>query len=142
MGSDISREALEVAQENARNLGQKNAEFICSDLFEKISGTFGMIVSNPPYIRTAEIRTLEDEVKLHDPLLALDGKEDGLYFYRRITDEAGDYLEPGGYLLFEIGCDQAQDVKSLMEKAGFEETAVVKDLAGLDRVVLGRMPYR
>ena len=142
VGSDISREALEVAQENARNLGQKNAEFICSDLFEKISGTFGMIVSNPPYIRSAEIRTLEDEVKLHDPLLALDGKEDGLYFYRRITDEAGDYLEPGGYLLFETGCDQAQDVKSLMEKAGFEETAVVKDLAGLDRVVLGRMPYR
>ena len=96
-----------------------------------------MIVSNPPYIRTSVIEELEEEVKFHDPLLALDGKEDGLYFYRRIVEESVQYLNVGGRLYFEIGHDQGADVKNLMKDAGFSEVTVKKDLAGLDRVVFG-----
>lgn len=142
VGADLSPEALRVAEENAERIGQDHAEFICSDLFAKIAGTFDMIVSNPPYIRTEEIGRLADEVRLHDPLLALDGKEDGLFFYRKITEGAGEHLVKGGYLLFEIGCGQAADVTGMMSSAGFEEISVVKDLAGLDRVVQGRWPGR
>ena len=115
-----------------------DAEFIQGDLFENISGRFGVILSNPPYIRTEEIESLQDEVRLHDPRLALDGKEDGLYFYRRIIRESRDYLLPGGYLMFEIGYDQAEDVGNLMSEAGYADITVKKDLAGLDRVVCGR----
>ena len=97
-----------------------------------------MILSNPPYIRSAEIDALQEEVRLHDPREALDGREDGLYFYRRITDEAREHLLPGGWLIFEIGYDQAEDVSGLMRSAGYAEVRVKKDLAGLDRVVYGR----
>ena len=99
---------------------------------------YDMIVSNPPYIPTAEIEELMDEVKLHDPRMALDGMEDGLYFYRAITEEAQDYLVPGGWLLYEIGCSQGKDVAALLQKEGFENIEIRQDLAGLDRVVLGR----
>ena len=98
-----------------------------------------MIVSNPPYIETAVIDTLQEEVRLHDPYIALDGKEDGLYFYRRIISEAGKYLKPQGKLMFEIGCDQAGAVEELMKNAGYEQITVKKDLAGLDRVVYGTL---
>lgn len=137
IGADISEKALAVASGNAEALGIE-AEFICGDLFENICGVYSMILSNPPYIRTAEIETLQDEVRLHDPREALDGKEDGLYFYRRIVDEARQYLIPGGYLVFEIGYDQAEDVSRLMREAGYAGVQVKKDLAGLDRVVCGR----
>lgn len=136
-GSDISEDALLVAGRNADSLGI-DAEFIQGDLFENLSGRFGVILSNPPYIRTEEIESLQDEVRLHDPRLALDGKEDGLYFYRRIIRESRDYLLPGGYLMFEIGYDQAEDVGNLMSEAGYADITVKKDLAGLDRVVCGR----
>ncbi|HJA18622.1 MAG TPA: peptide chain release factor N(5)-glutamine methyltransferase [Candidatus Mediterraneibacter ornithocaccae] len=136
-GSDISAKALKIASENARRLGI-TAGFIESDLFEKIDGIFSMIMSNPPYIRSTEISSLQDEVRLYDPVEALDGKEDGLYFYRKIINESPNYLEDGGWLLFEIGYDQAEDVTELMEARGFEEISVKKDLAGLDRVVYGR----
>ena len=96
-----------------------------------------MIVSNPPYIRTSVIETLQEEVKDHDPYLALDGKEDGLYFYRRIIEQTPAYLKKKGWLLFEIGSDQGEDVKNLMEQAGYTGVSVKKDLAGLDRVVFG-----
>ena len=96
-----------------------------------------MILSNPPYIRTAEIEELQEEVRLHDPRMALDGREDGLYFYRRIVSEAREHLEPGGVLAFEIGYDQAEAVSSLLEQAGYTQVSVKKDLAGLDRVVSG-----
>lgn len=135
-GTDISAEALAVACANKEHLNV-NAEFLQSDLFEKVTGPFHMIVSNPPYIRTAVIEELQEEVKGHDPYLALDGREDGLYFYREIIRESGKYLIPGGYLLFEIGCDQAEDVSALMKQAGYREVTVKKDLAGLDRVVFG-----
>ncbi len=136
-GADISEKALSIAGQNADALGIR-AEFIRGDLFENIRGQYGMILSNPPYIRSAEIDALQEEVRLHDPREALDGREDGLYFYRRITDEAREHLLPGGWLIFEIGYDQAEEVSGLMRSAGYTEVRVKKDLAGLDRVVYGR----
>ena len=136
-GSDISAKALKVAEQNAKRLGI-TAEFIESDLFEKIDGKFTMILSNPPYIRSAEIAELQEEVRLYDPTEALDGKEDGLYFYRKIITQSPSYLKDGGYLIFEIGHDQAADVTGMMREQGFDEIHVKKDLAGLDRVVYGR----
>lgn len=135
-GVDISKEALFVARENAKGL-EVEATFRESDLFANVNGRYDVIVSNPPYIRTAVIETLEEEVRLHDPRLALDGKEDGLYFYRRIIEESPQYLKQGGFLYFEIGHDQGEDVKKLMEEAGYMQVMVKKDLAGLDRVVFG-----
>lgn len=135
-GADISPQALAVAEKNARRLGV-SAGFIQSDLFDAVHGRYGMILSNPPYIRTDEIKDLQEEVRLHDPVIALDGKEDGLYYYRRIVRESRSCLEEGGMLLFEIGCDQAEAVSGLMSAAGFREITVKKDLAGLDRVVSG-----
>lgn len=136
IGVDISEEALTVAKQNAKALGVK-AAFLQSDLFEKVQGTYDVIVSNPPYIRTAVIEELKEEVKFHDPFLALDGKEDGLYFYRKIVEESPKYLKDSGKLYFEIGHDQGEDVKQLLETAGFTDVTVKKDLAGLDRVVFG-----
>lgn len=135
-GADISPKALAVAEKNARRLGI-SAGFVESDLFGAVREKYGMIVSNPPYIRTDEIKDLQEEVRLHDPVIALDGREDGLYYYRRIVRESRSYLEEGGALLFEIGCDQAEAVSGLMSGAGFSEITVKKDLAGLDRVVSG-----
>lgn len=141
VGSDISPKALETAAANARALSLE-ASFVQGDLFEKIEGKFDFIVSNPPYIPTRVIPTLMEEVREHEPAAALDGGADGLSFYRRIVGEAGTYLYPGGMLFFEIGCEQAEEVTGLMEQAGFEEVAVCKDFAGLDRVVSGRYPGR
>ena len=135
---DISEEALKVAKSNADKL-EATVEFIQSDLFENVNGAYDVIISNPPYIRTAVIDELKDEVKFHDPLLALDGKEDGLFFYRKIIKESLNYLKPNGRLYFEIGHDQGEEVKKLMEEAGFVEVVVKKDLAGLDRVVYGML---
>ncbi|MFR8548028.1 MAG: peptide chain release factor N(5)-glutamine methyltransferase [Lachnospiraceae bacterium] len=135
--ADISQEALAVARENASRLGA-DVCFVQSDLFSALSGTYDMIVSNPPYIRTEVIGTLSEEVRLHEPHLALDGMEDGLYFYRRIIDQSPVYLRSGGRLLFEIGYDQGKQVLDLFETAGYRENRVLRDLAGLDRVVLGK----
>ena len=135
-GADISPKALAMAEKNARRLGI-SAGFVESDLFGAVRGKYGMILSNPPYIRTDEIKDLQEEVRLHDPVIALDGREDGLYYYRRIVRESRSYLDEGGALLFEIGCDQAEAVSGLMSGAGFSEITVKKDLAGLDRVVSG-----
>ena len=135
-GVDISEEALKVAAKNCEKLSA-DVKLIHSDLFEQVEASYDVIVSNPPYIRTAVIEELKEEVKFHDPFLALDGKEDGLYFYRKIVDESRAYLRNGGKLYFEIGHDQGEDVKNLMEEAGFSGVSVKKDLAGLDRVVFG-----
>ena len=102
-------------------------------------GSYDCIVSNPPYIRTDVIETLSEEVRLHEPYQALDGKSDGLYFYRRIITEARSYLKPGGHIFFEIGYDQGEAVKNLLIENGYTEAEVRKDLAGLDRVVTGCM---
>ncbi len=142
-GVDVSAEALAVAWENYRRLqGQRpemNAYFIESDLFAGIpkGEQYEIIVSNPPYIRTDVIETLMPEVREHEPLLALDGRGDGLYFYREITHQAGGYLSRGGMLFYEIGYDQAEEVCGIMKEEGFQEIEVVKDFAGLDRVVYG-----
>lgn len=136
-GCDISEKALKTARENGRRL-QVEASWIQSDLFEQISERFDLIVSNPPYIRTGVIEELQEEVRLHDPWIALDGKEDGLYFYRRIIAESTGYIRDNGAMMFEIGHDQAEDVVRLMEEAGYTQIRVKKDLAGLDRVVTGR----
>ncbi len=135
---DISREALLVAKNNAKLHGV-SIEFLESDLFAEIHGTYDVIISNPPYIPTDEIDTLMPEVREFEPHLALDGSQDGLLFYRRILDEAQYHLKPGGHLLFEIGCDQGQAVCGLLKQAGYSEIAVAKDLAGLDRVVMGTL---
>lgn len=134
--ADISAEALDTARENCRALGAQ-VRLIHSDLFERIEGSYDMIVSNPPYIRRGVIEGLQEEVRLHDPYIALDGHEDGLYFYRRIADEAGWHLKRGGWVLLEIGHDQSKDVSRLLAEAGFTCIQGKKDLAGLDRVVMG-----
>ena len=136
VGVDVSDKALQVAKENARNL-QVDAEWIESDLFSGVSEKFDMILSNPPYIPSAVIKTLQPEVREHDPLLALDGKEDGLYFYRKIIEESRNYLQPGGCLIFEIGAEQGEAVSSYLKQNGFVQVVVKKDLTGLDRVVCG-----
>ena len=134
--SDISRHAINVAKENAK-LNQVAVSFETGDLFDHIKGKYDIIVSNPPYIRTEEIAKLMPEVQNFEPFNALDGKEDGLFFYRKIVEQAGDYLNSGGHLLFEIGHDQGQEVSELMVQAGFKDVRVIKDLAGKDRVVTG-----
>lgn len=136
LGVDISENALAVARENAQNLGLE-AEFRHSDLLEKVEGKFDMIVSNPPYIETAVIDTLMPEVREHEPMLALDGREDGLYFYRRIAEQCTSYMTRGARLFFEIGYDQGEAVKDMMIHKGFCEVEIIKDYAGLDRVVTG-----
>lgn len=137
-GSDISKQALLVAKENAKT-HELDAEWIRSSLFDNITGTFDVIVSNPPYIPSGVIGTLMPEVADFEPLQALDGGEDGLDFYRQIIAQAPEYLRENGHLLFEIGHDQGLAVWRLMCEAGFADVTVVKDLAGNDRVVRGRM---
>lgn len=136
-GADLSKEALKVAERNGKDLGI-SAQWINSDLFEQVSGKYDILVSNPPYIQTEIIEGLMEEVKFHEPRMALDGREDGLYFYRRITRQAGNYLNPQGILAFEIGYDQGEAVAQLMKEQGYTEVKVIQDLAGLDRVVIGK----
>lgn len=141
LGVDLSAEALEVAGRNVLKVltpeKAEHAHFLQSDLFEKVEGKFEIIVSNPPYIASAEVEKLMPEVRDHEPRMALDGTEDGLYFYRRIIEEAGKHLVSSGMLFFEIGYDQGQAVSELMRTEGYCEVQVVQDYAGLDRVVLG-----
>lgn len=168
--TDLSEEALKVAERNAQNHGfavvshmetrdvaSQNLEqtvhseqtgrpfiFYQGDLFSALpqseAGTFDIITSNPPYIPTAVIATLEPEVREHEPMMALDGTEDGLKFYRQIAKEAGAWLKPGGAIYLEIGYDQGEAVSGLLRDAGFDSVRVVKDLPGKDRVVCGIWP--
>ena len=147
IGADISQEALKVAAENVANIAamkrpnpwdEETVKLIHSDLFSKVpEEKFDIIVSNPPYIASAVIPTLMEEVREHEPMSALDGMEDGLFFYRRIVAESRDYLAKESMLFFEIGHDQGQAVSDMMKEAGFWDVTVVKDFAGLDRVVYG-----
>lgn len=139
IGVDVSEGTLGVARQNAEHLHCDSVEFLYSDLFENVAGTFDMIVSNPPYIKTEVIKGLMEEVKSFEPFAALDGLEDGLHFYREITREAVKYLNKGGFLCYEIGYDQSEAVVSIMKENGFENCFVVKDLAGLDRVCIGNL---
>jgi len=141
LGVDLSAEALEVAGRNVLKVltpeKAEHAHFLQSDLFEKVEGKFEIIVSNPPYIASAEVEKLMPEVRDHEPRMALDGTEDGLYFYRRIIEKAGKHLVSSGMLFFEIGYDQGQAVSELMRTEGYCDVQVVQDYAGLDRVVFG-----
>lgn len=127
--SDISDDALAVAKENLTG----GVTLIKSDGFESVSGKFGLIISNPPYIKSGEIAALQKEVQAQ-PILALDGGEDGLDFYRMIAKRAPGFLEEGGSLVLEIGCDQAEDVSALLAES-FTDIKVYKDLGGNDRTV-------
>ena len=135
-GSDISRKALEIADSNAEANGV-SITFYESDMFEQLDGlrNLDIIVSNPPYIRTSVCEELMTEVRDHEPRIALDGDSDGLKFYRIIAAEAKNHLKTGGKLYLEIGYDQAEAVRNLLEENGYKEISIVKDLSGLDRVV-------
>lgn len=132
---DISEKALLVAEENNRQ-NSTNVTFLHSDLFENIQGQFDIIISNPPYIKTEEIQGLMQEVKEHEPILALDGDWDGLKFYRRISKQSEKSLKNGGKIMLEIGYDQGKTVPEILEKDGFKEIKVLKDLSGNDRVII------
>ena len=134
-GTDLSEKALQVAGENARRLGVE-ASFVQGDLFEPVSGKYDCIVSNPPYIASREVDALMEEVRDHEPRMALDGGEDGLYFYRKIAVQSPKYLNDRGRIFLEIGFDQGEAVAGLLAPA-FDEVRIVQDLAGLDRVVCG-----
>lgn len=145
VGTDISKEALEVAAKNGEAiLKEKEGKvyeqlrFVESDLFANLPREkFDLIVSNPPYIKTSVIDTLEPEVVSFEPHLALDGGGDGLDFYRRIAKEAGSFLVRGGMLFLEIGYDQGEAAAGLLKEAGFVDIEIRKDYGGLDRVVFG-----
>jgi len=152
VGVDVSEDALTVARKNSERLlpretageegeGFGKISFFQGDLFEAVEGKFDVIVSNPPYIRSADMAGLMPEVREHEPSQALDGGNDGLFFYHRIVEECGKHMFGGSMLFFEIGYDQAPDVKSLMDKAGFQDIHVVKDYAGLDRVMYGTLGF-
>jgi release factor glutamine methyltransferase len=112
--------------------------FCQADVLEGIAGTFDLIVSNPPYIPSADIAVLDMEVRDHDPIQALDGGSDGLEFYRRIISGAGERLAPNGALLLEFGIGQSEAVSTLAREGGFLAPEIFKDLAGLDRAMLAR----
>lgn len=142
--ADLSEEALKVTRKNVERLVQgagTSVECFHGDLFSAIpdgAEPFDILVSNPPYIPTKVIEGLEPEVRDHEPMMALDGTEDGLLFYRRIAKEAGRVLAPGASVYLEIGYDQGEAVSELLREQGFTEIEVHKDLAGNDRVVCGR----
>lgn len=142
LGVDISPKALSFARKNAEK-NQAEVEWLESDLFDKVppswKGSFDAIISNPPYIAKAEIGTLMPEVRDFEPKNALDGGEDGLAFYQRIIKDSRHWLKNGGWLFFEIGYDQGKALLSMMMEAGFSQCTLRKDLAGLDRVVFGKL---
>lgn len=140
VGTDLSEGAIAVAKENALKLGlSERCDWKAGDLFEAVAPgeKFDIIVSNPPYIRSETIGELAPEVRIHEPRIALDGGDDGLYFYKRIIPEAADYLRTGGMLFLEIGYDQAEQVGALMKDAGYYEVRTIKDYGGNDRIVCG-----
>ncbi|MBO4670203.1 MAG: peptide chain release factor N(5)-glutamine methyltransferase [Lachnospiraceae bacterium] len=136
--ADISTAALAVAKTNAAENGA-DITFIESDMFAQISGSFDVIVSNPPYIDAKQMNELMPEVREYEPVSALYGGEDGLTFYRILTEEGIKHLHKGGYLIVEIGYDQADRVSELFRNAGLSGVKVIKDYAGNDRVVVGHL---
>ncbi len=137
VGADLSEKALKVASKNADKHKVK-VELLQSNLFDCIQGSFDIIVSNPPYIPTGDIEALMPEVRDFEPKMALDGSGDGLKFYRCISKGAKEHLNPGGLIFYEIGYNQGEAVKEILEEEGFTDVIIKKDLSGLDRVVAAR----
>lgn len=144
---DISEAALNVARSNAKKNGvEKKINFIESDLYmpvqkkKPMKDKFDMILCNPPYIPSYVIPTLQREIKDHEPVAALDGGEDGLDFYRKMVTDSAVHLKKGGYILFEIGHDQADDVAALLEEEGcYKDIFTHKDMARSDRVITAQL---
>jgi len=143
-GTEISGAAIHYAEENAKNNGIQNVTFLKGSLFEPLTEkrtsrtsnlTFDLIISNPPYIKEGDIMTLQPEIMNWEPAEALNGGEDGLAYYRGIISEAKNYLKMEGFLMFEIGIDQAESVKEIAKHAGFRDISLKKDYAGLDRIM-------
>lgn len=142
IGIDISDSALKVAEYNAKINGVNDRiSFVKSNLFNEVpnslKGKLDMIISNPPYIPTKDIKMLMKEVREHEPSIALDGGQDGLDFYKLIIKDGKEYLKSGAILIFEIGYNQGKIVSQVLKSSGFKEVEIKKDLAGLDRVVFG-----
>jgi len=141
MAVDLSQAALTVARANAGALGvETRVTWQCSDWFTGVTGRFDLIVSNPPYIAADEMADLSPEVRLHEPALALTPGGDGLDAYRIIAAQAGDYMEPNGRIVLEIGPTQGESVKDLLTAAGFAKVQCLPDLDGRDRVVAAIWP--
>lgn len=136
--ADLSDHAVALTEKNAGRLNI-DCSIVKTDLFSGVEGRFDLIISNPPYIRSDVIPTLMPEVRDHEPRLALDGSADGLVFYRRISAEAAGYLNAGGYLVYEIGNDQGEEVSDIMKENGFTDVEVIKDLNNNDRAVTGHL---
>ncbi|MDI3311524.1 MAG: HemK/PrmC family methyltransferase, partial [Thermoanaerobacterium sp.] len=137
---DISADALATAEENAYENGVSDKIiFLRSDLFSSVPDDikFDVIVSNPPYIRSGDMDKLQEEVK-KEPKIALDGGEDGLLFYRKIVKDSKWHIKSGGIISFEVGYDEADDVSQILLDGGYGNIEIVKDLQGIDRVVLGK----
>lgn len=138
-GTDISESAIKYANKNAALNMIKNVTFLEGSLFEPVKGlTFDLIVSNPPYIRSNDIQDLQPEIKDWEPQDALDGGADGLDYYRLIIHAAKNYLNEGGYLMLELGINQADAVKRMAEDAGLKDITLIKDYAGIDRIFIAQ----
>lgn len=137
-GVDVSKEAVDLALENKKLLGLSNVNFFQSDLFSNITGSFDLIVSNPPYINKKDYEKLDRKL-YYEPKLALYGGEDGLFFYRRIIKEGPSHLNPQGRIFFEIGYDQGQALKELFIDGGFEDIGLIKDYNEIDRIAFARL---
>lgn len=138
---DISSDAIEIAQKNAKvNKVNERITYCLSDLFDALdeNDKFDVIVSNPPYIPTEVIDGLQKEVSVHEPRLALDGGKDGYDFYKRIINDANNYFKDNGLLAFEVGHDQAQTIRELLEMANYKDIEIYKDLNSIERVVIAR----
>jgi release factor glutamine methyltransferase len=140
-GTDTSEIAIRYANENARINGIENVTFIKGNLFEPIKEllTFDLIVSNPPYIRRDDIKTLQPEIRDWEPIDALDGGEDGLDYYRTIIPEAEKFLKKRGFLILELGFNQAERVRKMAEDAGFRDISLMKDYAGIERILIAKV---
>ncbi len=137
LATDISQDALETAEENARKLGVHDRIILkCSDMLEAVAGKFDVIVSNPPYIGSADLKDLQPEVREHDPVAALDGGVDGLKFYRTILQQARKFLPPTGRLYLEFGLNQAQPISHIATEYDWYVDEICKDLAGIERVIV------
>ena len=139
LGLDISDDALKMAVVNRELNNVSNLKFLKSDVFQHVKEkNYDLIVSNPPYIPVEEYDELMPEVKKYEPRMALTDGGDGYYFYKKISEESGNYLKNGGYLAFEVGYNQGETVSQLMEKNGFQIIGRIADYGGIERVIIGR----